>query len=164
MLFTDRKPKVYIETTVVSYLAARLSRNATIAARQQATREFWHEHAARFELVISPTVISEIRRGDAEVVQHRLNLISDITRLPMSDAISKLTQNLLDTGAVPRNAETDAMHIAIAAVQNIEYLATWNYKHIINVHQRRHVEEVCRNKGFRPAIICTPAELIEVNL
>lgn len=162
MLFTDRKPKVYIETTVVSYLAARLSRNTTIAARQQATRQFWHEHANRFELVISPTVISEIRRGDAEAVQHRLNLISDVTRLPMSDAISNLTQNLLDTGAVPRNAETDATHIAIAAVHNIEYLATWNYKHIINVHQRRHIEQVCDDNDFRSAIICTPAELIEV--
>jgi hypothetical protein len=163
MLFTDRKPKVYIETTVVSYLAARLSRNATIAARQQATRQFWHEHAYRFVLVISPTVISEVRRGDTEAIQHRLNLVSDITRLPMSGTISNLTQNLLNTGAVPRNAEADATHIAIAAVHNIEYLATWNYKHIVNVHKRQHIEQVCRNSGFQPAIICTPAELIEVN-
>ena len=163
MLFTDRKPKVYIETTVVSYLAARLSRNATMAARQQATRQFWHEHAHRFVLVISPTVISEVRRGDTEAIQHRLNLVSDITRLPMSGTISNLTQNLLNTGAVPRNAEADATHIAIAAVHNIEYLATWNYKHIANVHKRQHIEQVCRNSGFQPAIICTPAELIEVN-
>ena len=163
MLFTDRKPKVYIETTVVSYLAARLSQNATIAARQQTTQQFWHEHADRFELVISPTIISEIRQGDAEAVQRRINLISGITRLPMSDAILSLTQNLLNTGAVPRNAETDATHIAIAAVHNVEYLATWNYKHITNVHKRRHIEQVCRENDFRPAIICTPAALIEVN-
>lgn len=164
MLFTDKKPKVYIETTVVSYLAARLSRNATITARQQATQQFWHEHTDRFELVISPTVISEIRRGNPEVVQRRLNLVSGITRLPMSDAILDLTQNLLDTGAVPRNAETDATHIAIAAVHSVEYLATWNYKHIANMHKRHHIEQVCREKDFRPAIICTPAALIEVNL
>ena len=163
MLFTDKKPKVYIETTIVSYLAARLNRNATIANRQQVTQQFWHEHADRFELVISPTVISEIRRGNAEAVQRRLNVVSGITRLPMSDVILDLTQNLLDTGAVPRNAETDAIHIAIAAVHNVEYLATWNYKHITNVHKRHHIEQVCRENDFRPVIICTPAALIEVN-
>ena len=150
--------------TALSYLAARLSRNATIAARQQVTQQFWHEHADRFELVISPTVISEIRRGNAEAVQRRLNLVSDITRLPMSDAISNFTQKLLDTGAVPLNAETDATHIAIAAVHNIEYLATWNYKHIANVHKHQHIEQVCRDNGLRPTIICTPAALIEVNV
>lgn len=163
MLLTGQKPRVYIETTVISYLAARLSRDAIIATRQRLTQQFWHEHADRFELVISPTVISEIRRGDAEAVQHRLNLISDITRLPMSDAILNLSQNLLDAGAIPRNAEADATHIALAAVHNIEYLATWNYKHIVNVHKRQHIEQVCRDNGLRPAIICTPAELIEVN-
>ena len=163
MLSTEKKPKVYIETTVISYLVARLSRNATIAARQQTTQQFWHEHADRFELVISPTIISEIRRGNPEVAQRRFNLVSGITRLPMSDTILDLTQNLLDTGAIPRNAETDATHIAIAAVHNVEYLATWNYKHIINVHKRHHIEQVCREKDFRPAIICTPAQLIEVN-
>ena len=163
MLSTDRKPKVYIETTVVSYLAARLSRDTTIAARQQATRQFWHEHAHKFVLVISPTVISEIRRGDTEAVQHRLNLVSNITRLPISDATSNLTQNLLGSGAIPRNAETDATHIAIAAVHNIKYLATWNYRHIINVHKRPHIEQVCRDNGFRSPLICTPAELFEVN-
>ncbi|MCG9134781.1 type II toxin-antitoxin system VapC family toxin [Candidatus Poribacteria bacterium] len=164
MLSTDRKPRVYIETTIISYLAARLSRDVTIANRQRLTQQFWYEHAHRFELVISPTVISEINRGDTEAALSRFNLVSDITRLPMSDAISNLTQNLLDTGAVPRNAETDATHIAIAAVHNIEYLATWNYKHITNVHKRQHIEQVCRDNDFRSAIICTPAALIEVNL
>ena len=164
MLSTDRKSRVYIETTVVSYLAARLSRDATIANRQRLTQQFWYEHVDRFELVISPIVISEIRRGDAEAALSRLDLVSDITRLPMSEIISNLTQTLLDTGAIPRNAEADATHIAIAAFHNIEYLATWNYKHIVNVYKRQHIEQICRDKGFQPAMICTPAELIEVNL
>lgn len=164
MLLTSQKPRVYIETTVISYLAARLSQDATIATRQRLTQQFWYEHAHRFELVISPTVISEINRGDTEAADYRLNLVSDITRLPMSDAISDLAQNLLDAGAVPRNAEADATHIAIAAINNIEYLATWNYKHIANVFKRQHIEQICTDEGLRPAIICTPAELIEVNL
>ena len=91
MLSTDRKPRVYIETTVISYLAARLSQDTTIAARQRLTQLFWYEHAHRFELVISPTVISEINRGNTAAALSRLNLVSDITRLPMSDTISNLT-------------------------------------------------------------------------
>ena len=164
MLFTDRKPKVYIETTVVSYLAARLSRNATIAARQQATRQFWHEHADRFDFITSDAVLDEIEEGDKTLAQRRIHLLRPLTVFETTPTASQLTQALLDSGAVPQSSQTDAKHIAIAAVYNIEYLATWNYKHIVNVHKRQHIEQVCRNNGFRPAIICTPAVLIEVNL
>lgn len=164
MLFTDRKPKVYIETTVVSYLAARLSRNATIAARQQTTQQFWHEHADRFDFITSDAVLDEIEEGDKTLAQRRIDLLRPLTVFETIPAASQLTQALLNSGAVPRSSQTDAKHIAIAAVYNIEYLATWNYKHIINVHQRQHIEQVCRDNGFRSAIICTPAVLIEVNL
>jgi hypothetical protein len=164
MLFTDRKPKVYIETTVVSYLAARLSRNATIAARQQATRQFWHEHAYRFDFITSDAVLDEIEEGDKTLAQRRIHLLRPLTVFETTPTASQLTQALLDSGAVPQSSQTDAKHIAIAAVYNIEYLATWNYKHIVNVHKRQHIEQVCRNSGFQPAIICTPAVLIEVNL
>ena len=163
MLSTDRKPKVYIETTVVSYLAARLSRNATIAARQQATRQFWHEHIDRFDFITSDVVLDEIEEGDKDLVQRRIHLLLPLTVFETVPAASRLTQLLLESGAVPWSSQADAKHIAIAAVYEVEYLATWNYKHIANVHKRQHIEQVCRDNGFRPAIICTPAELIEVN-
>ena len=83
--------------------------------------------------------------------------------LSSQSVASELTQVLLVSEAIPHNSQTDAKHIAIAAVNDIEYLATWNYKHIANVHKRQHIEQVCRDNGFRPVIICTPAELIEVN-
>ena len=163
MLFTDRKPKVYIETTVVSYLAARLSRNTTIAARQQTTQQFWHEHADRFDFIISDAVLDEIEEGDKTLAQRRIHLLRPLTVFETTPAVIQFTQKSLDSGAVPRSSQTDAKHIAIAAVYEVEYLATWNYKHIANVHKRQYIEQVCRENGFRPAIICTPAQLIEVN-
>ena len=164
MLSTDRKPKVYIETTVVSYLAARLSRNTTIAARQQATRQFWHEHAHRFDFITSDAVLDEIEEGDKTLAQRRIHLLRPLTVFETTPAASQLTQALLNSGAVPRSSQTDAKHIAVAAVYNVEYLATWNYKHIANVQKWSQIEHICRDNGFRAAIICTPAVLIEVNL
>ena len=164
MLFTERKPKVYIETTVVSYLAARLSRDTTTANRQRLTQQFWYEHAHRFDFIISDAVLDEIEEGDKTLAQRRIDLLRPLTVFETTPEASQLTQALLNSGAVPRRSQTDAKHIAIAAVYNIEYLATWNYKHIINVHQRQHIEQVCRDNGFQSEIICTPAVLIEVNL
>ncbi len=163
MLSTDRKPRVYIETTVISYLAARLSRDATIAARQQTTQQFWHEHADRFDFVISDAVLDEIEEGDKTLVQRRIHLLRPLTVFETTPAVIQFTQKLLDSGAVPRSSQTDAKHIAIAAVYEVEYLATWNYKHIANVHKQQHIEQVCRENDFRPPIICTPAQLIEEN-
>ena len=163
MLFTDKKPKVYIETTVISYLATRISRNATIADRQQVTQQFWHEHADRFDFVISDAVLDEIEEGDKTLAQRRIHLLRPLTVFETTPAVTQFTQKLLDSEAVPRSSQTDAKHIAIAAVYEVEYLATWNYKHIANAHKRQHIEQVCRESGFRPAIICTPAQLIEVN-
>jgi hypothetical protein len=163
MLFTDKKPKIYIETTVISYLAARLSRNATIAARQQTTQQFWYEHADRFDFIISDAVLDEIEKGDKTLAQRRIHLLRPLTVFETTPAVTQFTEKLLDSEAVPWSSQTDAKHIAIAAVYEVEYLATWNYKHIANVHKRQLIEQVCRDNGFRPAIICTPAELIEVN-
>ena len=164
MLSTDRKPRVYIETTVVSYLAARLSRDATIANRQRLTQQFWYEHADRFDFITSDAVLDEIEEGDKTLSQRRIHLLRPLTVFETIPTASELTQALLDPGAIPRSSQTDAKHIAIAAVYNIKYLATWNYKHIVNVYKRQHIEQVCRDKGFQPAIICTPAELMEVIL
>lgn len=159
-----RKPKVYIETTVISYLAARPSRDVITAARQRATQEFWYEYSDRFDFITSDVVLDEIEEGDKTLAQRRIHLLRPLMVFETTHTAFQLTQVLLDSGAVPQSSQTDAKHIAIAAVYNIEYLATWNYKHIANVHKRQHIEQVCRDNGFRPAIICTPAVLIEVNL
>jgi len=155
------KPRVYIETTVVSYLTARSSRDIVIAGHQQMTREWWRTAADRFELVISEFVIREAGSGDAQAAADRLAALESVTLLDASDDAAVLAQRLIDDGAIPAQAVGDAAHIAVAVVNGIDYLVTWNFRHIANAAMRSHIERVCRNAGYEPTIICTPDELME---
>lgn len=159
--YTTIKPRVYIESTVVSYLVARPSNNPILAARQRASQQLWEDYADRFEFVISRIVRAEIQRGDVTAAQQRLKVVLPLTVLEISSEVNTLTQKLLDVGAVPRNSEPDAQHIAIATVHSVEYLASWNHKHIVNENKREHINQVCREAGFQPTIICTPIQLME---
>ena len=155
------RPKVYIETTVVSYLVARHSPDATLASWQQATRQLWESYADRFEFVISDIVLVEMRRGNPIAAQQRLDALSSLTVLETLPTVDPLAQKLLDTGAVPQNFRSDAQYIAIATVHGIEYLVSWNHKHIVNANKRDHINKVCQAAGFKPITICTPIELME---
>ncbi|MHB1155465.1 MAG: PIN domain-containing protein [Phycisphaerales bacterium] len=81
------KPSVYGETSVVSYLTSRPSRDLVVAARQEVTRQWWEIAADRFELVISPMVQDEMSRGDAEAVRSRLTAMDGVKVLPISDKV-----------------------------------------------------------------------------
>lgn len=155
------KPRVYIEPTVVSYLVARPSNNPILASRQGASRQLWEDYANRFEFVVSDIVSNEVRLGDTKAAQRRLEVISSLTVLEILPEADVLTHRLLDTGAVPRNSVTDAQHIAIATVHSVEYLVSWNQKHIVNEYKREHINQVCRETGFQPTIVCTPTQLME---
>ncbi len=159
--YTKIKPRVYVETTVVSYLVARPSRNAIVESRQRATRQLWEEYSDRFEFVISNIVLSEAREGDSIPVQKRLEVLADLTVLDMPIEAVLLVQNLIDAGAVPPDSLPDAEHIAIATVNNVEYFVSWNYKHIVNETKRNLINEICQNAGFEPIILCTPTDLME---
>ena len=155
------KPRVYIEPTVVSYLVARPSNNPILASRQRASQQLWENYADRFEFVISPIVRDEIRQGDPTAAQQRLAVVSPLIVLEVLPEVDILAQKLLDTGAIPQNSEPDAQHIAIATVHSVEYLVSWNHKHIVNQYKFEHINSVCRNAGFQPTIICTPTQLME---
>lgn len=159
--YNTTKPRIYVETTVVSYLVARPSHDVTLAARQQATQQLWTEHSHNFEFVVSDIVLTEISQGDAMAVRHRLEVLTGLTVLNISPEANTLAQNLIDTGAVPQNLRPDAQHIAIATVNSIEYLISWNYKHIVNATKRDLINQVCRASGFQPTTLYTPIELIE---
>ncbi len=159
--YTEIKPRVYVETTVVSYLVARPSRNAIVQSRQRATQQLWEEYSDHFEFVISNIVLSEAREGDSVPVQKRLEVLADLTVLEMPIEVVLLVQNLIDAGAVPQDSLPDAEHIAIATVNNVKYLVSWNYKHIVNETKRNLINEVCHNAGFEPTILCTPTDLME---
>lgn len=122
------KSTVYIESSVISYLAARPSRDVVVAARQAITRDWWENHRNRFELHISQLVENEIRAGDPDAAERRMAYRSGILRLNISDAAKFIARELLSHGAVPLGSSDDALHIGIAAAQGVDYLLTWNFR------------------------------------
>jgi hypothetical protein len=156
------KPKVYVETSVVSYLTAWPSGDLIIAARQKITRDWWRDAPARFELVASERVVVEASQGDAEAVMDRLTAIQGLPLLVASHEAQELVGKLVARHAVPSTELEDAMHIALAVVNGVEYLVTWNFKHIANAAMRAMINRICTDAGYDPTIICTPEELIEV--
>lgn len=155
------KPRVYIEPTVVSHLVARPSDDETLASWQRASRQLWEDYADRFEFVISDIVLAEIQRGDPTAAQQRLAVVVPLTVLEISPEMDMLVEKLLDSGAVPRNARPDAQHIAIATGHGVDYLVSWNHKHIVNENKREHIKQICQEAGFQSITICTPIELME---
>jgi len=155
------KPRVYIETTVISYLTARPARDVVIAGHQQSTRDWWATASERFELVISELVREEAGAGDPDAVRARLTLLASLALLDATAEAQELAERLVSASAVPETAMRDAAHIAIAAANGIEYLVTWNFRHIANAVTRPQIESVCRQASFESPVICTPEELME---
>ena len=154
------KDKLYLETTVPSYLAARSSRDLIVAGHQQITREWWTKRRSDFNIYISQFVIDEASLGDPAVSQSRLDLLKNIDLLEINDEVGHLARSIIESGAIPKKAATDAAHIAIASVHGIKYLLTWNCAHIANAEISWKVSAVCRKQGFVCPVICTPEELM----
>ena len=155
------RPKLYVETSVISYLTARASRDVISLGHQQLTREWWERAGAEFDLYASRLVVAEAQLGDPEAAAARLVVLEPITLLVETAASRSLAQALLLAGGLPKKAASDALHIGIAAVHGMDYLVTWNCKHIANARMLRFVMEACRSAGFEPPVICTPEELGE---
>lgn len=155
------KPKVYLETSILSYLTARPSNDLRAMANQSTTIEWWESRRPDFDIYISEFVVAESSQGDAEAAARRLEVISTIAELETTEAVRLLGRALVVNGPVSRGAEIDAYHIAVAAVNGMDYLLTWNCKHIANAAMRPKIELACRKHGFEPPTICTPQELME---
>jgi hypothetical protein len=154
------KLKVYIETSVISYLTARPSRDLITAAHQQLTIDWWEDRRADFDLYVSQLVIREASAGDENAASRRLEIIKPMPLLELNEEALALARSLLEDGPLPAKASEDALHIAIAAVHGMDFLLTWNCKHIANAEMRGLIEGVCRSKGYEPPITCTPEELL----
>lgn len=154
------KPTLYLETTIVSYLTARPSRDLIVAAHQQITKDWWNNHRKRFEYYVSLLVIQEAKKGDKNAAQKKLTKLSEIKMLEMNQKSLSLSKTLLEKGLIPTKAVEDAMHIALAAVLGIEYLLTWNCNHIANAKIRHLIEYKCSEMGYEAPVICTPEELM----
>ena len=155
------KPSVYVETSIVSYLTARPSRDLIVAAQQTMTREWWRDAAERFVLVASELVFTEAGAGDADAARARLRALEMVTRLDTTGDAAALTRRLLELRAFPREAAADAAHVGVAATNRVDYLLTWNLRHIANAAVRSRIERACRRAGYEPPVICTPNELME---
>lgn len=153
------KPRVYVETTIVSYLVARPSRDVVLKAHQQLTHDWWTEERPRYDLCVSPLVVREASAGDARMAGLRLSALHDVPLLEITSDATELARTLIERGSLPSKAEADALHIALAAVHGVEFLLTWNCKHIANARMRPRIETLCRAAGYSPPILCTPEEL-----
>lgn len=156
-----QKASVYVETSVISYLASQNSRDLVVAAHQEVTREWWEYHREHYHLVISELVCHEIEAGDRSASQKRKELIRGIDSLKVDESTIELAKTLIEQKIVPQKASEDAFHIAIATTKNIDYLMTWNCKHIANGEIQRKIMRLYRSLGYTYPLICTPLELMD---
>jgi len=152
---------VYVETTVISYLASRPSRDLLIAAQQQATDEWWSASAGSFELVVSEAVLAEIERGDEAAARKRLALAKDMAVLSLNEDVSRLARIYTEKLPLPGAAQADSLHIAFAVAYEVDYLLTWNCRHIANGRVVRRLRDLNLSMGRFTPLILTPLELME---
>ena len=154
-------PKLYLETTIPSYLTARRSPLARIAADLQTTQDWWDFRRQEYEMFVSEAVLDEAADGDSDFAAHRLAMLTGLSRLQTTPEADALVERLLRMDIIPAKAATDAVHLALSAAHRMDYLLTWNCKHIHNLKLERRIEAACEVFGFTCPIICTPAELME---
>jgi predicted nucleic acid-binding protein len=155
------KPTVYIETTVVSYLTAWQSRDVIRLGQQQTTREWWDTQRQRFDLLSSQLVHVECAAGDPAAAADRLALLKDIAVLDVTDAATAVGDALVAAGAIPSVATRDALHVGVCAVNGVQFLATWNFRHLANARMQDSIRETCEALGYRAPVICSPEALFE---
>jgi hypothetical protein len=155
------KRRLYLETTIVSYLTGRPSRDVVIAAHQELTRQWWETRSAAFDLLVSELVREEAAKGDPEAARSRMLTIEKLPILEISDAAVALAEQLVSAGPIPPESSADALHIALATVNGADYLLTWNCKHLANAMHRNRIEALAEAAGYACPVICTPEELME---
>ena len=156
------KKRIYIETTVVSYYNARPSRDIMIAGHQEATRDLWPELSTKYETYISALVYEEAGKGDLDQAKMRLATIEPFPMLDIDDEARFLAESIIAERGIPANYPEDALHIAVAAVNSIDVVVTWNFAHMNNPFTRRAIRRIVEDEGYLCPEICSPEELLEV--
>jgi len=151
---------VYIETSVISYYTSKPSRDLVIAGRQEITREKWPKILGFFEPHISALVIQEAEQGNQNAARERLEAISSLPVLSISELTEELASILIKEEAIPPGVPEDALHIAVAAVNGMDYLLTWNFAHINNAQMKSKIISIIEEHGYQCPIICSPEELL----
>jgi hypothetical protein len=151
---------VYIETSILGYLTARPSRDIVVAANIEVTREWWDMRRSDFQLYSSQAVVKETSQGDAAIASQRLEILRNFSLLDLNHSVLDLAEQFLERSNLPSKADVDAVHIAAATVHGMDYLLTWNCKHIANAQIQRKLAEISFDFGYELPILCTPYELL----
>ena len=154
------KPRVYVETSVISYLVARPSRDMLIFSRQEQTHLWW-DSVDKSVLTISDLVILEISRGDALAAARRLEIASTLINLPYDSQAQALSVRLMNAGLVPQTEAEDALHIAQATLTRCDYILSWNFAHFVNPQAKIRLFTMLNHWGYRSPLLVTPQELLE---
>jgi predicted nucleic acid-binding protein len=159
------KQKLYIETSVVSYLAARPSRDLLVAARQQATTELWSKLlSSGFTAYVSALVHQEAQQGDLEQARKRIDALASLDVLDIDAETQTLAELILAAKAIPAEYPGDALHMAVAAVNGMDVLITWNFAHLNNPVARLRIRQIIEDNGYRCPEVCSPEELLEMDI
>jgi hypothetical protein len=154
------KEAIYLETTIISYYTARPSRDIIITSHQQITKEFIDGAIDQYDIFVSELVRDECRSGDPEAAALRLELLRDFSVLEVNEKVLSLSKSLVASNIVPMQYVEDALHISLATIHGIDFLVTWNCKHIANAHIKKKMEETIQENGYIMPVICTPEELM----
>jgi hypothetical protein len=152
--------RVYIETTISSYLAAWPSRDLLQAARQQITHDWWNNRRQNYDLCVSEIVLDEAAAGDADAAQRRLGFLTDLPLLDLTGAVHDVAKAIMQSGLLPQTATRDSIHIGVSSVHGIDVLLTWNCRHIANAAIMKELGAIVAGCGYELPILCTPEELL----
>lgn len=152
--------RVYIETTIPSYLAAQPSRDVVLAGKQETTREWWARYGQKLDLFTSTVCLEEASQGDPEAARKRLEVLETLPLLEMTESVESVAGQLVESGLIPHKCARDAFHIAFATVHDLDVLLTWNCAHLANAFMLRDMAKKLRELGYEPPVICTPEEMM----
>jgi hypothetical protein len=153
--------RIYIESTIPSYVVARPARDLLQAAHQEITKRWWESERLKHDIFISPLVLKEIRDGEAEMAEARMNLVSNLENLTVPTKVGELAELFIQKGVLPSGALTDATHIALSAVHKMHILLTWNCRHIANASIQFRLRRLAESRGFSLPLLCTPQEMLD---
>ncbi len=155
--------RIYIESTIPSYVVARPARDLLQAARQQITKDWWDFKRASHELFTSQVVLDEIGCGEAPMARLRLETLKTLPLLQAAEEVKELARRILTSGLLAATEDRDATHIALASAYEMDILLTWNCRHIANAAIQTRLRRLAETAGFNLPVICTPEELMENN-
>ncbi len=155
------KPRIYVESSVISYATSRKSVSALTAYRQEVTHRWWAKATEMFALETSAIVQFEIAAGDPVAAKKRLALFATLIELPLHAEVVVLGERLMQEGLVPRSEPEDATHIAQATLTQVDYIATWNFAHMVGPQAKYRLVQNIERWGYKAPLLATPEEIFE---